>query len=137
MSTSVTNKCLQRQPHKTVLVYIILTIVCIAIDNIYALFGHGVRSASMSLMFLYPLVGGALVYLLIGLLIPWFNHHENYRLFYNIYNSGIAILVVGSLLKGILDIAGTASPYVILFFVMGWSFVTIALVIAVKTRLSG
>ncbi len=114
----------QRQPvsslRKTVFVYLILTVVTVAVDKIYTLFGHGVHSSAMSLMFLYPLLGGALFYFLLGLLMPQVTTYKIYRLFYNLYNSGIAILTVGSLLKGILEIAGTASPYTFLFTVAGW-----------------
>lgn len=109
------------QLRKTIIVYIVLAAAAVVFDQIYALFGHGVRSNAMSLMFLYPLLGGAVFYLLAGLLIPGFNQHGTHRLGYNIYNSGIAILTVGSLLKGILDIAGTASVYVPLYFIAGWT----------------
>jgi hypothetical protein len=110
-----------RQIRKTVIVYLILTVVSIAVANIYAQFGHGVHSAAMTLMFLYPLLGGTLFYFTLGLIVPRISDRRNYRLFYNIYNSGIAVLTVGSLLKGILDIAGTASGYVQLFQVTGWA----------------
>ena len=43
-----------------------------------------------------------------------------YRLAYNVYNSGIAALTVAGLLKGILDIAGAASAYTIMFQTAGW-----------------
>jgi len=109
-----------RQIRKTVIVYLILTAVAIAVANIYAQFSHGVRSAAMTLMFLYPLLGGAVFYFTLGLIVPRISDRRNYRLYYNIYNSSIAVLTVGSLLKGILDIAGTASGYVLLFQVAGW-----------------
>ena len=110
------------QIRKTVIVYIILSITAIAVDNIYAIFGHGVRSASMSWMFLYPLLGGALVYFFIERLAPKTGRATGYRLFRNVYNSGIAILTVDSFLKGILDIAGTTSPYTVVFHIAGWIF---------------
>ena len=105
---------------KTIIIYLVLSFTTIGIDNIYAVFGHGVRSPSMTWMFLYPLIGGTLVYFLIKIFFPWINHFLGYRLFSNLYNSGIATLTVGSFLKGILEIAGTSSPYTILFFVTGW-----------------
>lgn len=119
------------QIRKTIIVYILLAAAAIAVDNIYALFGHGVRSLAMSLMFLYPLLGGALFYYVLGLLVPRVNTYMHYRLFYNIYNSGIAISTIGSLLKGILDIAGTASVYVPLFTITGWTCVAAALILLI------
>ena len=59
-----------RQLRKTVRTYLILSLAAIAIDHIYALFGHGVSSDSMTWMFLYPLLGGALLYFLIERLVP-------------------------------------------------------------------
>ena len=117
------------QLRKTIWVYIILSITAIAVDNIYALFGHGVQSATMTWMFLYPLMGGGLGYFLIERLIPRIVHARGYRLFYNLYNSGIATLTVGSFLKGILEIAGTSSPYTIGFYVTGCLFAAAGLII--------
>ena len=110
------------QMRKTVVVYIILSITAIAVDNIYAVFGHGVRSASMSWMFLYPLLGGALVYFFMERLAPRTGRAAGYRLFYNVHNSGIAILTAGSFLEGILEIAGTTSTYTVIFYIAGWIF---------------
>ena len=109
-----------RDLNRPIVVYMILSITAIIIDNVYALFGHGVRSAAMSWMFLYPLLGGTLVYLLIELLIPAVKNSTGFRLFFNTYNSGIAILTVGSFLNGILEIAGADSPYTIIFNAVGW-----------------
>ena len=107
---------------RTIEVYLILAFTAVLTDNIYALFGHGVRSASMTWMFLYPLLGGALVYLLIELLIPRLRGATGFRLSCNLYNSGIALLTVGSFLRGILEIAGTESAYVPAFNIAGWGF---------------
>lgn len=111
------------QLRKTVLVYLVLSVTAIAVDNIYALFGHGVRSAYMSWMFLYPMLGGALIYFLIEKLAPKAGRAAGYRLFYNVYNSGIAVLTAGSFLNGILEIAGTTSAYTAVFFITGCLFV--------------
>lgn len=125
-----TNEKRQRwQIKKTIFVYLALSFAAIAVDNIYAIFGHGVRSSAMTWMFLYPLIGGALLYFLILLLIPWINRFAGYRLFYNTYNSGIALLTVGSFLKGILNIAGSSSPYTGLFQTVGWLFISCGLIL--------
>lgn len=93
------------------------------VGQIYSLFGHGVRSAAMTWMFLYPLLGGSLIYLLIDLLVPAVKARPAYRLFCNLYNAGIAALTAGSFLKGILEIAGASSPYLPWFFGAGWLLV--------------
>lgn len=113
-----------RQLRKTVRTYLILSLAAIAVDHIYGIFGHGVSSDAMTWMFLYPLLGGALFYFLIERRIPRVSAAPGYRLSYNIYNSGIAVLTVAGLLKGILDIAGAASAYTVIFQMSGWAFVS-------------
>ncbi len=113
---------------KTALVYLALSLIAIVINDVYGLFGHGVHSASMTWMFLYPLLGGAVLYLLIFLLVPDIARFVAYRMFYNIYNSGIATLSLGSFLKGIFDIAGTSSVYIAVFYAIGELFVALGLV---------
>lgn len=112
---------------KTATAYIWASLAAVVVNNIYALFSHGVGSAAMSWMFLYPLIGGTGVYFLICLLVPQAGCCKGYRLFTNLYNSGIATLTVCSFLKGILDIAGTASQYVPLFFIVGWTFAALGI----------
>jgi len=126
---AIKEKDRNRQIRKTILVYLILSLAAIATDNIYAVFGHGVSSAAMTWMFLYPLLGGTVFYLLVELLLPRIYQFTGYRAFYNVYNSGIAVLTVGSFLKGILDIAGTNSPYVVLFSIAGWLFIASGLIL--------
>ena len=45
---------------------------------------------------------------------------RHFRLLYNLYNAGIAALVIGSMIKGVLDIVGTTSPYTAVYFIIGW-----------------
>jgi hypothetical protein len=104
------------------IIYAAVTVFCVAFDKIYALYGHGVYSDSMSLMFLYPLLGGVLVFLLLSLFIPRAGYPEHYRFFCNCYNSGIAALTLGSALNGVFEIAGTSSSYLIVFIVCGCVF---------------
>lgn len=113
---------------KTMIVYLGVSAFCLAFDFIYSLYGHGVRSASMSLMFLYPLLGGAAVFLLLLLFSPPPGGIPRYRLLYNLYNSGIAALVVGAALRGVFEIAGTSSPYTVIFTAAGALFVGIGVV---------
>lgn len=132
MFTSVTTK-LRAKSGKRALkagtAYLAVSASCILFNQIYALFGHGVHSASMSLLFLYPLLGGALPFLLIWLFTPRSEQTQSYRFSCNCYNSGIAALTVGSLLQGVFEIAGTSSPYLAVFFVCGWTLWAFALMI--------
>ncbi len=119
MSISVDVVKPNRQPLKTALVYLGVSALCFLVDKVYALYAHGVASPAMTLLFLYPLLGGSLVFLVLGLVQPWAAAVPRYRAAYNLYNSGIATLSTGSLLQGIFEIAGTSSPYTVLFYVAG------------------
>lgn len=111
---------------KTFLAYLAVSALCAGFGYGYSLFGHGVYSASMSLMFAYPLLAGALVFLLLSVFIPAANTVRRYRVWLNLYNSGVAALTAGSLLRGILEIAGTTSPYTVCFPAAGWLMTGIA-----------
>lgn len=131
MYTLDIHKAKRKKIIKTVLVYLILSVFAVVVDNVYALFGHGVRSASMSLMFLYLLLGGALGYFLLWLIAPGVYLNKWYRLGYNLYNSGIATLTVGGFYKGILDIAGTESDYTQMFSILGWGMTAAGFVVLI------
>lgn len=104
---------------KVSMVWLAITLGCIAVTNIYAVFGHGIRSDSMDFMFLYPL-GGALVYFLCDMLSAKTGRDGYGRLGANLFNSGLATLTAGGMLKGVLEIAGTGSGYAAVFDVAGW-----------------
>jgi hypothetical protein len=80
-------------------------------------------------MFLYSLLGGSLFYLALFKSVPRLIESKGFRIFYNLYNSGIATLIVGSFLAGILEIAGTGSDYQKYFFIAGFSLIGIAITV--------
>lgn len=118
-----------KQPLKTAIIFLAVSVFCIVFNKIYAVFGHGVSSDSMTFMFLYPLLCGALPFLLIWFAGPQPDTVAFYRFSYNIFNSGIALLTVGSLLNGIFEIAGTSSVYLIVFTVFGWTFLSVGIIV--------
>ena len=112
---------------KTIVIFTMITIFTFIFNKIYGIFGHGVTSPYMTYMFLYPLLGGVLFYGIIMLLIPSIVNKKRYRFFYNIYNSGLAILTVGSLLRGVMEIAGTFSSYLMFYTLVGWISIIISI----------
>lgn len=126
--SAINNSKQKRQSLKTAVVYLAVSVFCVIFDQVYALFGHGVRSASMSFMFLYPLIGGVLIFLLQLFIFPAVSD-GSYRFFYNSYNSGIAALTIKSMLYGIFEIAGTSSSYLTAFAVCGWMMIITGLFI--------
>ena len=103
----------------TVKIYMLTTLFCIAFNYLYSLFGHGVSSPYMSYAFVFSLVLGIVGFIVFG----WLNL-EN-RIAFNLYNAGIATLTVGSILRGIIDIAGADTIYPAYYFLVGTAFVAI------------
>lgn len=114
---------------KTILTYFILSMFAIVVNKVYSIFGHGVSSPAMTWMFLYPLIGGTVFYLLICVFANKVINFSGYRLFFNIYNSGIATLTFGNFLKGIMDIAGADSIYLVFYYVVGGLFIAAGLIL--------
>ncbi len=80
-------------------------------------------------MFLYPLIGGALTFIVIYPKIKINKvKYKTIRISFNLYNTGIAILTTEGLLRGIFQIAGTSSDYMIYYLIFGWSITIISLI---------
>ena len=107
-------ECRKDSNAKVVSTYGVCAVLCAGAGYIYTLFGHGVSSVYMSLMFLVPLIGGMLVFAVLKYL---FKIHQMDRMMYNLYNSAIAALTAGICLKGIYQIAGSDSRNYLLFFI--------------------
>lgn len=106
--------------NKTVLVYLLISLFCVIFGAVYEMFSHGVYSAYMIYAFVYPLAGGALPFMLCGVL--------RGKGFFcgvagNLYHSGIASLTVGSIVRGILEIYGTTNRLTRIYFLIGWILV--------------
>lgn len=102
-----------------VIVYVFTTLFLIAFNYIYSLFGHGVSSLYMSYAFTFSLVLGVVGFMVIG----WLKLDN--RIALNLYNAGIATLTVGSVLRGILDIAGADATFPIYYFIVGAVFAAV------------
>ena len=120
MSASVTEKSLRRRTVKAAIAYLAVSAFCVLFDAVYARFGHGVRSAYMDFMFLYPLLGGALPFGLLAAACTRMPNGGHSRFFFNCLNSGIAALTTASLLHGICAIAGTQAPQAAVMAAAGW-----------------
>ncbi|QAT43584.1 hypothetical protein [Aminipila luticellarii] len=89
---------------------------CLIFSAIYNHFGHGVHSFYMTYLYLCPLLLGMVFY---GIFLFIFEVEDMSRFSFNVYNSGVAALTIGALLQGVLEIAGTASPYIIVYGILG------------------
>lgn len=105
---------------KNLIRYLEASVFCAALSLIYQHFSHGIHSPWMSLLFLWPLLLGALPAALeLAGLLPWANTKKDSRIGRKLYRFGIETLICASLLKGILEIAGTGSVYPDLLLALG------------------
>lgn len=103
---------------KTVITYTAMSVFAFVTDKIYSIFSHGVGSNAMSSMWIWLICLGAVFYLLLEIICKKAKKTTN-RLFSNIYNSGLAVFVVGMLLQGIVEIAGTSSGFILFYKAAG------------------
>lgn len=90
------------------MIYMGVSVFCMVFYMIYDRFSHGVRSPYMTWLFAWPFLLGFLP----GMVFWRFPRvRRPGRFTVNLYNSGVAAVTVSSLLRGIFEIAGTASDY--------------------------
>ena len=95
---SIKNKFVKRS-----VMYFCISMFCAVFGGIYEIFSHGVYSNYMMYAFLFPLIGGTLYNLILYSL--RLRLQRGLSLIF--YNTGIATLTIGSIVRGILDIYGT------------------------------
>lgn len=101
---------------KTSIAYAALSLLSIIIAFIYPVFGHNKYSVYLFVVCPVLAVPGAVFFFCLR---EWVAGEKGYRLFLNAFNFGVAAIVCGLLLSGVLDIAGGASEIVIWFFYIG------------------
>jgi hypothetical protein len=121
LSTSVTKKRFSRLG-KTATVYLILSIFLFIFSQVYVSLSYGEVSIFMNTLSLVPLIGGGL---LVGLL---YLQPTLSRLSFNLWNSGVAVLTAGFLLRGIINLSGRSTTLDWPYWVIGAGFLGLALV---------
>ncbi len=112
----------KKQQHlwkKTALCYLGISVFCVMFTIIYESFSYGESSTTMRLMFLFPLIGGTLPSLFFSFK-PL--KYQPSRRSYNLWNSGIAILTNGCVIKGIINISGRFTDYDRIYWGLGICF---------------
>lgn len=95
--------------------YLLISIFCLLFSCVYEFFSHGVRSGFMISLFLFPLLLGAVPSFLVSIaFVPVPSAAARCT-----WHAGVAALAVGSCLSGILEIYGTTSPYVRIYWTVG------------------
>ncbi len=99
-------------------IYLLASLACILFSTIYEMFSHEVYSTYMISAFAIPLILGCFVSLI---LFKKQNRKENI-----LYNEGVATLTIGSIIKGFLEIYGTTNYKVVIYLIVGVSFILIS-----------
>lgn len=126
MSISDINKKKWSRANKTLIVYLAFTVFCFIFSYVYEHFSHGVKSNSMIYMFLYPLLGGITIFIILKC-----TERNNFynRASYNLYNSAIACFTLGSCVKGVIEIYGTYSQYTTYYFYAGGVLLFLSIIV--------
>ncbi len=107
---------------KTILIYILISIICFIFSFIYLKLSFGVNSNYMKYLAFIPLILGTIPYFIISKL------HLNYnKVFYNLYNAGVCTFTIGSAVQGILEICGAHSFYTKLYLIAGILLIIISI----------
>ena len=112
----------EHDPKKDLLINVAATIFTALFGGIYEVFSHEVYSYHMIYAFGIPLVLGVLVW---AVLLT--SDIKVSSAFANLWNSAIAVLTVGCVFRGVLEIYGTTNKLVIICPVAGAMLIAAAL----------
>ena len=112
----------EHDPRKDLLINVAATIFTALFGGIYEVFSHEVYSYHMIYAFGIPLVLGVLVW---AVLLT--SDIKVSSAFANLWNSAIAVLTVGCVFRGVLEIYGTTNKLVIIYPVVGAMLIVAAL----------
>ena len=109
------NGGMRRKMAATGFTYLFFTLFVLLFGAIYEYFSFGVYSGYMLYAFVFPLIGGVLVYF--GLAYTDIRIPD--EIARKLYNFAIAVWTVGSLFQGILDIYGTTNALTMVYWIGG------------------
>ena len=105
---------------KNNIIYLIISIFCGVFSYVYELFSHQVYSPFM----IFPGVVTLFLGIIITTILRDFHNIWSYRF----YNSGVACVIVGMYIKGVLDIYGTTNHLLGIYFIVSIIFFVLFLV---------
>lgn len=117
---------------KSIFAYSSVIIFLVVLNYIYSLFSHEVSSNYMTYMFIYPLIGGLFVHGC-AMMNKKMTQLQSFYIGKCVLNYGIATFVVGSFMKGVFEIAGTDSSYLIYYVYIGLLLVGIGVMFIINS----
>ena len=106
---------------KTLLLWAGSVIFCILFAAVYEYFSHGVYSNAMIFMFVYPLC--------LGFIPNWILLKNGLWKTNRLYNDGVLVLTLGSLLTGVLEIYGTESTLTTYYYPAGLALLALGMLV--------
>ena len=106
--------------------YFILSLIFLFFGFIYEQFSHNIYSSYMIYAFLFPLIMGTIIYIIIDK--TKINDLLNPQAM-SFYNSSILTFSLGSIIQGVLDIYGTTNKLVFYYLIVGIILLMISLII--------
>ena len=110
-----------KEIEKLVFTYLIVTLVCAGLGAVYEFFSHGVYSYYMLYAFMLPFLGGTVYFYCI----LYFRSKIPGCIACRFQHFGILTLTVGCMVCGMLEIYGTTSHLVNIYFIVGGMFLVI------------
>lgn len=121
LSILVTKKSLN-QRGKVFLFYFVLSVFFFIFSRIYESLSYGEFSFFMHYLCIVPIIGG-------GILLAFlFFLPQLSRLSYNLWNSGVAVITTGFLLRGIINLSGRSTTLDAPYWMIGSGFLGLTLV---------
>lgn len=118
------------------MIYMLVSIFVAFFGAVYEHFSFGVYSFYMIYAFAFPLIGGALVYLIKQMRDNGLGANKNrtggVMISETLYHSAIATFTIGSIMKGVLDIYGTTNRLLIVYPVIGAVLLISAVVLRIR-----
>ena len=116
---------------KHTIVYALVSVFCFVLGYIYEMHGHGVNSNYMIYMFLIPLIGGALPYLILIFIPKTVKKHATSRV---MHYCAITTLTVGSFGAGAIEIYGTATRLTKVYLYVGIALTAAAIILFIAEQ---
>ena len=124
-----------RRLNKTVAIYSFITVFLFLVGVVYHIFGRGVYSLAMNNVFVYPLFFGVFFTMILMRYEQKvsFANTTGYRIYFNLFGAGIALLSTHSFFTGMFEIAGTDSRFLPFFLYIGIVLLVVGFIIICLT----
>lgn len=116
---------------KAAIVYGAVAVFAVIFNIVYTVFGYGETSPFMQFMFAAPLIGGAIPAIILA---ATRRDGAVSRAAFNLWNSGIATVTVGCLVRGIINISGRFTDFDVYYWIAGGALIAAAIAVQLAAK---